>query len=130
MLEQLVVDSAPDMRAEFFIEEVLELEGALPLGRILGVERRLRPALLDRGDDSGRVPDRLPVESENGSRHPTAKAFRGQRVENWEEGAPSVGDPLEVQRPADLLVVVRDLELPEDDPPVGFRLVSQSPSSL
>ena len=55
--KQLGVGRAPQMRSQLLVEEILELERATALRRILGVERWLRPALLDRGDDSGRVAD-------------------------------------------------------------------------
>jgi hypothetical protein len=55
--KQLGVGRAPEVWSQLLVEEVLELERATPLRRILGVQRWLWPALLDRGDDSGRVAD-------------------------------------------------------------------------
>jgi hypothetical protein len=54
--KQLLVGHAADVRSQLLVEELLELERALPLRRILRIEWWLRPALLDRGDDSRRSP--------------------------------------------------------------------------
>jgi hypothetical protein len=56
--KQLGVGRASEVRSQLIVEELLEFERATPLSRILGVERWPRPALLDRGDDSGRIADR------------------------------------------------------------------------
>jgi hypothetical protein len=47
--------------SQLLVEEVLQLEGAAALRGIGRVERRVRVALLDRGEDRGRVGDRAPV---------------------------------------------------------------------
>jgi hypothetical protein len=51
MGKQFVVEGAADVRSELLVEELLELKRAAPLRRIVGIERRLGPALLDGGDD-------------------------------------------------------------------------------
>jgi hypothetical protein len=63
--KQFVVEGAADVRSELLVEELLELKRSPPLRRILWVERRAQPALLDLRDDSGRVPDRPGVEGEH-----------------------------------------------------------------
>jgi hypothetical protein len=59
---------APYVGAELLVEELFELERSLPLRRIRRIERWVRPALLDRGDDARRIADRAPVEGEDGRR--------------------------------------------------------------
>src|SRR6185436_16706093 len=65
VVAQLVEGEQAEIWAELLVEEVLQLEGAAQLRGIGGIEGRLREALLERGDDRGRVGDRLPVELEH-----------------------------------------------------------------
>ena len=60
--EDQLEDQAPDLRAELLVELVLERERAGALRGVRRVERRLRPAPLDLGDDPRRVRVRLTVD--------------------------------------------------------------------
>lgn len=112
--KQRLVGHEADVRSQLLVEELLERERTLPLRRIVRIERSLRPALLDRGDDSRRIADRPPVEGEHGRRRRIAGQTLGlQDVEPRKQRAADVGDPLVVQRPAHLLVVMREFELPQ-----------------
>jgi hypothetical protein len=68
MREQLVIEGTADVRSQLFVEEFFELERATPLRSIIRVKRRLRPALLDRRDDSSRIANRPSVDREHGRR--------------------------------------------------------------
>src|SRR5215210_6854936 len=114
VLEQGVERGPADAGAELFVEEVLERESPLPVGRAGRVERRVGPVLLERGDDPGRVSDRPPVDLEDRRGSPFPLEAPPQPVRARRERAALVGDPLEVERPAGLLVVVGEAELPED----------------
>ena len=52
-----MIAGAADVRSELLVEELLELKRTTPLGRILRIERRLGPPLLDGGDDPCGVAD-------------------------------------------------------------------------
>ena len=97
------------------VEEVLELERPATLGRLLRVERRLGPALLERRDDRGRVADVAAVEAQDreGLRRPAGEPERDRDVRAGERRAALVLDPLVGERPAGLLAVVRDRDVPE-----------------
>jgi hypothetical protein len=121
--KQLVVEGAADVRSELLVEEVLELERATTLRLILGIERRLRPPLLDRGDDPRRVADRAPV----GREYWCCRGVAGQApglygVETRQQRAANVGDALIVKCPPHLLDVVRDLELPQHGEDQAFSV--------
>ena len=68
MREQLVVEGTADVRSQLLVEEFFQLQRATPPRRIIRIERRLRPALLDRRDDSRRIADRPSVDREHGHR--------------------------------------------------------------
>jgi hypothetical protein len=53
---------APHLVAGALVEEVLELQRAGALGRVVGVQRRLGLPALELRDDARRVADRLAVE--------------------------------------------------------------------
>ena len=108
--------SASSCGPQLLVEEVLELQRARPLGGVGRVQRGLRRVLLERGDDGGGVADRAAVELEH--RQPALLAarlvHRAGAVEPRHRRAQLVRNPLVVQRPARLLVVVRELDVPED----------------
>ena len=69
---------------------------------------------LELRDDARGVADPAAVEYEHGQRVATAKSPCRAAMEAGVQRAPRVGNALIVERPAHLLVVVRDLEMPED----------------
>ena len=112
--KQLGVGRAAEVRSQLLVEELLEFERATPLRRIVRVEPRVRPAHLDRGDDSGRIADRATVEGQHRCRRGIpGQALGLHHVGPGKQRTADVGDVLVVKRPAHLLVVVRDLELPQ-----------------
>src|SRR3954454_16722824 len=104
------------IRAELLVEEVLEIERPAALLEVRGVERRVRVGVLEVGDDARRIADRVPVLDEDGEggRRAARQLTRELAVPPGNGGLADVGDALVVERPADLLVVVRDLEVVED----------------
>ena len=54
--------SSRSVGTQLLVEEVLQLQRPAALDRVLGIERRLRIAPLERRDDLRRVADRLAVE--------------------------------------------------------------------
>src|SRR5207244_4725547 len=78
------------------------------------VPRCLRPPLLEHPDHLRRITDRTPVHLQDGHRAARAQAPRRELLERGRHRAAYVRDPLVVERPPGLLVVVRDLEVPED----------------
>ena len=104
------------MRAQLLVEEVLQLERAAALLGVGRVERRLGVALLERGDDRGRVADRAAVHLQHREGRccsPRVSQKRDRDVHPRQRRAADVRDPLVVQRPARLLAEVRDVDLPE-----------------
>src|SRR5205823_3416748 len=121
---ELVKEEPSDVGAEFFVEEVLELERSAALDRLRRVQRWLRVAFLERADDCGRVADAPAVELEDRRRVALAagQRERERHVVAGHERAALVPDALQVERPSRLLVVVRDLDVPEDRAGVHLRL--------
>ena len=101
--------------SELLVEEVLELQRPAPLIWVGGVQRRLGVALLEGGDDRRRVADRTAVELEQGEGLVLAAGDEQRRrhVRPRRRRVAVVFDALPVQRPADLLAVVGDLDVPE-----------------
>src|SRR5439155_4896159 len=112
--QELVEERAPHVRAELLVEEVLERERPAARGVVGRIERRLGSQALEALDDARRVVDRLAVEHEDGDRLLPRHPQHARNVEAGQERAAYVGDALPVERPARLLVVVREAELPED----------------
>ena len=115
VVAELVPGELPDIGAELLVEELLQLERAAPLGDVRRVERRLGVALLQRGDDRGRVADSLSVDAEHGEGVVGAAGEpEGDRHVGAGDGrVAAMLDFLPGQRPARLLAVVRDVDLPE-----------------
>ena len=108
-----VHEHRPDRRPELLVEEVLERERAATPGLVPRVEGRLRKCALEGLDDARRVVDRTTVEGEHrDGRLPRHSQDLGE-VKPGQERPAHVRDPLEVERPAGLLVEVRDGEVPE-----------------
>src|SRR5688500_15444951 len=97
------------VRTELLVEELLELERPPALFR---VKRGFRVEALKLRDDARRVADPAAVEHEHGQRVTAAQPPRGPVMEASVQRVPRVADALVVERPAHLLVVVRDLEVP------------------
>src|SRR5205823_6461018 len=121
---ELVKDEPPDVGAELFVKEVLELERPAALDRLRRVQRWLRVAFLERADNRGRVADAPAVELEDRQRVAAAagQRERDRHVVTGHERPALVPDALQVERPSRLLVVVRDLDVPEDRSGVHLRL--------
>src|SRR5437763_14731453 len=117
-------EEPPDVGAELFVEEVLELKRPAALDRLRRVQRWLRVAFLERADDRGRVADAPAVEFEDRRRVAPAagQRERDRHVIAGHERAALVPDALQVERPSRLLVVVRDLDVPEDRAGVHLHL--------
>src|SRR5215207_7226151 len=115
-----------DGRPKFLVEVVLEIQGSAVFLGILRIERRIGPAALQGADDGGRVADRLTIQHEERKRGAMAAAQPqcGQHVGATWKGAPPVRDALVVQGPARLLVVVRDLDVPQNRLRVAHRVQS------
>jgi len=112
--EQMVDRQQARVRADVLVEEVLEVARAPPLLRVGRVEGRAWLELLERLDDVGRVSDRPTAQHEDGERRSAAQTPGELAVSAGGHRAAHVGHALVVQGPARLLVVVRDLEVPED----------------
>src|SRR5262249_55414626 len=112
--QELIEQRAPHVRAELLVEELLERERPAALRRVGRVERRLRPQALEALDDARRVVDRLAVEHQDGQRLLPRHPEHARDVEAGQERAAHVRDALPVERPARLLVEVREAKLPED----------------
>jgi hypothetical protein len=95
------------------VEEILQRQRPRTLARIGRVERRVGMAALELGDDPRRIADRFAVELEQRERPAAAEPPRPQRVQPGRRRAKAVSDALEVERPAGLLVVVREGDVPE-----------------
>src|SRR5512132_1511298 len=104
---------SPHVVAGVLVEEFLQLEGLPALIWIGGIERRVRIATLERLDDPRRVDDPLSVEIEDWQGPAPPREGHGFRATGHQRMSP-VQDPLDVQRPADLLVVIGEAVLPED----------------
>src|SRR5438132_5055311 len=111
--EQVVDEHRSQGGAELFVEEVLERERSLACAFVYRVQRRLRLQPLQRLHDARGVGDRLAVEDEHGERGLPGCPQRPREIAE-EKRAADVGDALEVERPAHLLVEVGDGEVPED----------------
>ena len=68
--EHVLEREEAQVRPELLVEEVLDLQCAAPVDRIVGIERRFRIAPFELADDEGRVADDLPVELEHRERGP------------------------------------------------------------
>jgi len=112
---ELVEGDEARRRAEVLVEVVLERKCVAAPGRVLGKERALWMAPVERGDRRARVGDRFVPELQDREGDPGAAGeVEGDRDVDARQGrAAAVGDALVVERPADLLAEVRDLELPE-----------------
>src|SRR5438552_10582605 len=100
--------------AEVLVEELLELERAPALPGVGRIQRRIGKALLERGDDARGVPDRSAVDLEHGEGgHPAGQGKRDKHVGPGQRIAADVPYALVVERPARLLVEVRELDVPE-----------------
>ena len=115
LVDQVVEREQPRVLAQLLVEELLQRQRALAFGRVLRVQRGLGVAALERGDDGGRVPDRLAVEGQDGERLlAPAREPEGDRHVRGRHGRPAGGGhALVVQRPAHLLAVVRRGDVPE-----------------
>jgi len=111
-----VPDELADRRSQLFVEVVRERERAAPLGDLGGVERRLGEALLQRGDYRGRVADVAAVQAQHGKgvMGATGEPEGDGHVGAGDRRATAVLDALPGKRPARLLAVVRDVDLPEN----------------
>jgi hypothetical protein len=122
IVAELVEGEQADVGPQLLVEEVLQLERAAALLGVGGIERRLGEALLERGDYLGRVADRPPLELQHREGDVAGVAgepHRGRDVGAGDgDGAADVRHPLVVERPAHLLAVVRDVDVPES----GFRI--------
>ena len=105
----------PRVGPELLVEEVLEGEGAPALVGVGRVERGLGLALLERGDDRGRVADVAAVDGQHreGDLGAAGEPERERDVAAGRRRAPLVLDALVGQGPARLLAVVRDGDVPE-----------------
>src|SRR5262249_42702669 len=101
-------------RSELGVEVLLELERSPALLRVARVERRLRSERLECLDDPRRVRDLASVDDENRHGLLAAQPQHRREVEPGQERPADVRDALPVERPARLLVVVREAKLPED----------------
>jgi hypothetical protein len=103
------------VRRQLLVEEVLQLEGPTALGGVGGIEGGIRMALLERGDDRGGVADGLPVEPQDRKRAAAAprQGERDDHVDTGHRRPALMLDALVIERPADLLAVVRDRDVPE-----------------
>ena len=116
VLEEVEERHPPDLGADLGVEVVLELERPRALRRVGRIQGRVGVKLLQRGDDRRRVADGPAVDLEDRQRAPAAAGQPG-RVEGMkarERRLAHVGHALVVERPARLLVEVRDLDVPED----------------
>ena len=68
----------------------------------------------ERGDDPGRIRDRLPIQNEHRRLGLPGHPGESRDVQAGVERPPDVRNPFEVQRPAHFLVEVREREVPED----------------
>ncbi len=121
---EIVKEEPPDVGAELFVEEVLELERPTSIDRLRRVQRWLLVAFLERADDRGRVADAPAVELEDRQRVAPAagQRERERHVKPGRERAALVLDALQVERPSRLLVVVRDPDVPEDRAGIHLHL--------
>src|SRR5207244_10727100 len=112
---QLVEHEPPDVRPELLVEPLLERERPAALRGITRVQRRLWLALLERRDDRRRIADALAAEFEHGERVVAAvrQPQRDGGVRAAYRGAQAIRDRLVVERPARLLAVVRDGDVPQ-----------------
>ncbi len=107
-----VPEQGPSERVpDLLVEAILDLERALPQLRVGGIQRRLRLDPLERGDDVGRVGVALAADVEDRQRSTQRKCHRPW-LAGHQRAAP-VRDSLVVEGPARLLVVVREVVLPE-----------------
>jgi hypothetical protein len=114
-LFQVVVEQhPPKVGTALFVEEVLNLERAVALLRIGRVEGWLRPPPLDLLDDLRGIADRTAGHLQDRHRAARAQAARRELLHAGRHRPAYVRDALVVERPPYLLVVVRDLEVPED----------------
>ena len=116
-------DEHAHVRSELLVEEVLEVEGPRPCHRVGWAQGRLGKAPLERVDDPGRIPDRLLLENQHREGPVTGELLRDRPVPSRDGCATNVRDALVVERPPHLLVVVRDLEVPEDRRHVHLRTI-------
>ena len=91
-----------------------------------GIQGRVGPVFLERGDDRGRVAGPRPSISQTGRRRCSPRVNRSAVSRASRHRSPQlIRNPLVVERPASLLVVVRDLDVPED----GGHCSSARPSA-
>src|SRR6266849_5805570 len=102
------------MRSELLVEEILYRQCPSSRDRILRIKRGVRVALFEHFDDAGRIADGLFPEHEHRKCRAAREPLCDDRVAAGNLGASNVGNALVVERPTHLLVVVRDLQMPEN----------------
>src|SRR4051812_49108566 len=112
--EVVIEQDAAQVVPAALVEVLLELERPAPFLRIGGVEGWFRPLSLDLLDDPGRVADRASVQLQDRRGATCSQPARPEFLQRGRHGATHVTNPLVVERPTRLLVVVRDLEVPKD----------------
>ena len=115
LAQERVEHDPPDIVCAVLVEEILDLQGALTLGGVRRVEGRIWPATFEFLNYSGRVADSGPIDIYYGEgRCATTQDACTGGLHPWEHGTSLMRNALVVQRPASLLVEVRDVEVPED----------------
>ena len=112
VLEEGRHDGRAQRRAQGLVEIVLDCERALPRGRVTRIQRRLRITLFERGDDAGRIGDRPALQEQDRQFALPGRAPGADQVVRAEHLA-AVSDALVIERPAHLLVVVRQRDVPQ-----------------
>src|SRR5206468_1927382 len=85
---------------------------ALPRGGVTGIQRRLGIALFERGDDMRRIADRPAVQEQDWQRAAPRRAPGADQVVGAEHPT-AMRDALVVEGPADLLVEMRERDVPQ-----------------
>ena len=112
MPEQRRDDGRAQRRAELLVEIVFQCERALPRVGVTGIQRRLGIALFERGDDMRRIADRPAIQEQDWQRAAPRRAPGADQVAGAEH-LTAMRDALVVERPADLLVEVRERDVPQ-----------------
>ena len=102
------------IRPELLVEVVLDLKRAAAVGWIVREELGLRVAALELPDDERGVADGEPVELQDREGGTGPEPPGDLRVPARDRRAADVREPLVVERLARLLVVVGDLEMPQN----------------
>ena len=110
--EQRRNDGRAQRRAKRLVEIILQRERALLRGCVTRVQRRLREAFLERGDDPRGIGDGPAVEPQDGQLALARRAPGADQVVGAEHST-AVRDALVVERPAHFFVVVRERNVPQ-----------------